>query len=134
VIQLCHKNKNECKLKSRLRVHCVKKALAKFGLLIQWQPVYRQLIEHSYIESSKSREETLAGSFMEPFLVYKQPQTPTSPVCIYTTHSHSPLSHRYPDTEVGNSILLSTLEFAQHLPRESGTFADNRGIIADAAS
>lgn len=42
---------------------------------------------------------------------------------------------RYPDAEVGNSILLSAFEFAQHLSRarESDMFADNREIMVDGA-
>lgn len=72
-----------------------------------------------HVESSKSREETLAGSFMG---AASRVHTTTSarPLhVVYTTHIRILRSRisRYPDPEVGNSILLSTLEFAQHLPR-----------------
>jgi len=111
------------------------KTLANLGPVIQWHRVRRQLIEHSYVESSKSRGETLAGSFMG---AVSRVHTTTNAdhsvythVCTHDAFAFSALASlsRYLDSEVGNSILLSTLEFAQHLPRANPTFTDNHEII-----
>jgi len=89
------------------------------GPLIQWHRV--RLIEHSHVESSKSREETLAGSFMGAASRVHTITNARPLHVVYTTHIRILRSRisRYPDPEVGNLILLSTLEFAQHLSRAS---------------